>query len=204
MKHATSFVIVGLFLAPARSVVADVSTPGPVEKPESQPNIDQIGSAEVKKEQSPLNPSETSWFSAGVRFGIFPPVLTALEVSLRPVDHIAFSAYGIFFSHNGGQLLIASSVTAETGKRDQSGWYLSTSMIYASTNSDRISEVTVLVPITGGYLVKSGHFELQLGAGVQLVLVDHRDGPACTGWGCVSIAVPPVLPAVDLAFRYRF
>jgi hypothetical protein len=204
MKLARSFVIVGLFLTPARSVVADVSIPGPVEKPESQPNIDQMGSLEVTKENSPLSPSKTSWFSAGVRFGIFPPVLTALEVSLRPVDHIAFSAYGIFLSHDGGQLLIATSVTAESGKRDQSGWYLSTGVIHASTNSGHISETIVLVPITGGYLFKSGHFELQLGGGVELVLADHRNAPACTGWGCVNLATPPVLPAVDLAFRYRF
>jgi len=164
-----------------------------------------MGSAEVKKGLSALSPSETSWFSAGVRFGIFPPVLTALEVSLRPVDHIAVSAYGIFISRDGGQLLlIATSVTAESGKRDQNGWYLSTGVIHASMNSAGVSEVLVLMPITAGYLVKSAHFELQLGGGMQLVVVDHRDAPACTGWGCVHIAVPPVLPAVDLALRYRF
>lgn len=205
MKQVTSFVLVGLCLLPPRYVVADVSTPGTVATPESQPNIaPQIESAELKNEQSPPSSSESSRFSAGVRFGFFPPVLTALEIALRPGDYIAMSAYGIFLGGDGARVLIAASLTAELAGGGRSGWYLSTGFLHfnQSRNSRGFYETASFVPLTGGYLFRSGWFELQLGAGAQLVLAD--DTPPCTGWVCWRFNAPYPLPAVDLALRYRF
>jgi hypothetical protein len=202
LQQAAKFFSVGLAVLAARSVLADVSetvaTPG--SEPRSAP---QIASAANGQAEAQLR--EDLPFAAGVRFGLFPPVLTALEISLRPANHIAMSAYGIFLGGDGARLLIAASLTAEMGERGQSGWYLSTGFLHyhQSKNSTGFYETAVIVPLTAGYLFRTGRFEVQLGAGAQLVVVD--DMPPCTGLGCLKLFTPPFpLPALDLGLRYRF
>src|SRR5215470_9369032 len=42
------------------------------------------------------------WLGAGVRLGLFPPIFSALELTLRPVDHLSFSAFGMYLPAGGG------------------------------------------------------------------------------------------------------
>jgi hypothetical protein len=143
MKRTARLLFVGLVALAPRSVVADasntVSTPG--SEPDHAPN----GAAVVKGE-SEANREHVSLVSAGLRMGLFPPAFTALEISLRPVNHLAMSAYGMYLGGDGARLLVAASLTAEWAARGQSGWYVSTSLVHydESRNSNRFHETTVL------------------------------------------------------------
>src|ERR1700682_2280363 len=75
-------------------------------------------------------------FAAGVRFGIFPPVLSALELAIRPLSHLALNAYGIYLPNgvglgNGGRrLTFGGNLTLEMAKGRRSGGYASVGAVY--------------------------------------------------------------------------
>src|SRR5215471_9586885 len=201
MKHSARFLLLGLAALAPRSVVADVSqtAANAASEPDRAPDA-----AAVTKGESEAREERVSLVSAGLRVGLFPPILTAVEISFRPVNHLAMSAYGMYLGGDGARLLAAASVTAELAASGQSGWYLSTGFLHynQATNSKGFYETSVIVPVTAGYVFRSRWLELQLGAGAQVVALD--DTSPCTGFWCFKFNQPPVLPAVDLGVRYRF
>jgi hypothetical protein len=148
------------------------------------------------------------WFGAGIRLGLFPPVFSALELTVRPIDHLSFSAFGMYLPTSGGlgkgadRFTLGGALTFELADRRRSGWYVSASLIHyeASKDTSGFYETSTQVAATAGYLLRAGGLELQLGAGIQAV---SDEAPPCRDW-CFNIPVPPVLPAVDVAVRYVF
>jgi hypothetical protein len=200
MKRTARLLFVGLAALAPGSVVADASNTAATSA--SEPDQTPVPAA-VTKGESEVGEDRVSLVSAGLRAGLFLPIFTALEISFRPVNQLAMSAYGIYLGGDGARLLVAASVTAEWPANGQSGWYLSTGVLHYDQLRDSFGsyETTVLVPVTAGYVFRSRWLEVQLGAGAQVVALDAH--PPCTSW-CVSFSTPPVLPAVDLGLRYRF
>src|SRR5215813_11353650 len=194
MKHSARFLLLGLAALAPRSVVADASNTAAT--PASEPDRAPDAAAVTKGE--PEGGDRVSIVSAGLRAGIFPPIFTALEISFRPVNQLAMSAYGMYLGGDGARLLVAASLTAQLTASHQSGWYLSTGFLYynQATNSKGFYDTSVVVPVTAGYVFRSRWLELQLGAGAQVVALD--DTSPCTGFWCFKFNQPPVLPAVDL------
>ena len=156
-------------------------------------------------------PAAASWrdpssFSIGVRGGLIPPVLGALELLFRPAERLAVSLFGIHVpdsdGDDGSKTTIGAALTRELAKGRSHGAYASLSTYYYWDAPDAGGRgmKTATAALTAGYLWKFGWLDVQLGAGLQFLLFE--DKPPCE-WFC-GMEAPPVLPAIDLAIRYSF
>src|SRR5712692_3812076 len=124
--RTTRLLFIGAALWAPRFATADRQ--GDLIKPETEPVIAPEIASDASKDDRPAESLlGARWFSAGVRFGIFPPVLTALDLTIRPQNHFAFSAYGIYLPNgvglgNGGRrLMLAGNLTVEMAEARRSG-----------------------------------------------------------------------------------
>jgi hypothetical protein len=135
----------------------------------------------------------------GVRFGILPPVLTVAEVLARPVPHLALGLFGMAVerqSSGGGEVMV------ETASPGASTPYIELAYLYFSDTGQR-EERSQILYATAGYTWKRRHGEAQLGAGVLYFLSDELGSCPAGTFICFNHAIgPPVLPTLDLAFRF--
>lgn len=208
MKHTAQFLMVGVTLLPLRLAIGDSS--GGLAEQETESADSALASPEDQAKQSALNLLGDRRLAVGARFGLFPPMFSALEVTVRLLRHFALSAYGLYLPdgvgivNRGRQFTLAGNLVVEMAEGRRSGWYFSLGAVYyhAFKDAQGFYETILTLPMTGGYLFKSEGFELQLGAGAQFVAADEL--PPCTGWICLRFGPPPILPALDLALRYAF
>lgn len=135
----------------------------------------------------------------GVRFGVVPPVFAVAEVLARPVPHLALGLFGMAVdrrSSGGGEVMV------ETASPGASTPYVQLAYLYYSDTGQR-EERSQILYATAGYTWKSAHGEAQLGAGVLYFLSDELAPCAPGTFICFNHAIgPPVLPTLDLAFRF--
>src|SRR5215813_9399789 len=152
MKHSARFLLLGLAALAPRSVVADASNTAAT--PASEPDRAPDAAAVTKGE--PEGGDRVSIVSAGLRAGIFPPIFTALEISFRPVNQLAMSAYGMLLGCNGERKsrdTIHSDGLPSTGPlgspRPEGVLHYN-----QATNSKGFYETSVVVPVTAGYVFR--------------------------------------------------
>jgi hypothetical protein len=143
-------------------------------------------------------------FTLGVKAGLIPPLGVAPELLLHP-GNLMLGVFGITLpgGGNGSRYSIGGEFGYEFAQPGQSTPYVLGTVLHydESANSAGRYERTDVATITAGYEWKSSRVEIQLGGGALFVLNDEV--PACTGF-CFNWNVPPVLPTLDFALRYRF
>jgi hypothetical protein len=89
----------------------------------------------------------------------------------------------------------------ETAAPGASTPYLQLAYLYYSDQGQRPEQSQILYA-TAGYTWKSAHGEAQVGGGFLFFLWD-RIAPCPAGtFVCIGNVLPPVLPTLDLAFRF--
>jgi hypothetical protein len=164
------------------------------------------GSASVVSADDATNPHPVS---AGLKAGVFPPILGLLEVTYRPLPHLGVGVMGIYAPFDvtgkvGTRFAVGPELLYELEAGGASTWYLEGAWLYYhATGPGSFFETMQSVQLTGGYEWKWPSLEVQLGAGLQHILVDHT--PPCVGF-CLTLDPTqfPVLPQVEVAARYRF
>src|SRR5215831_8889618 len=102
MHRPASFVVIAVLMIPRLSA-ADPEAQAPITQGESSPEARQVIPARDTERARP--------FAAGVRFGLFPPILTAVEFTVRPINHLAFNVYGIYLPGAAGPAIGGKQLT---------------------------------------------------------------------------------------------
>lgn len=136
--------------------------------------------------------------AVGVRGGIVPPALFVVELLARPLPHLALGAFGMALSDKSS---LGGEVMVETEAPGASTPYLQLAYLHYSDKGPR-QERSDVAYATAGYIWKSARGEAQLGGGLLFILSEEL-APCDPGtFICIGRIGPPVLPTVDLAFRF--
>jgi hypothetical protein len=134
----------------------------------------------------------------GVRLGFVPPVLAVAEVLVRPVPHLALGIFGMALDHRSSA---GAEVMMETAAPGASTPYGQLAYLYYRDQGQR-PERSQLLYATGGYTWKTAHGEVQLGGGLLFFVSDELAPCPAGTFICIGNVLPPVLPTLDLAFRF--
>ncbi|WP_242344133.1 hypothetical protein [Anaeromyxobacter terrae] len=156
-----------------------------------------------------VNPDRSP--SIGVKCGVIPPILTAPELLVRIGSGLAFGLFGIYTTIDGeAQTLVAPEVLLELREGRRSTPYLEAAyLLYSETSKGGGADKMDYFALTAGYEWKWSSVELQLGGGIQFLTREEKapceSQPGEWFGGCgLDLETPSVLPAIDLALRYRF
>jgi hypothetical protein len=145
----------------------------------------------------------------GLKAGVIPPVLVVPEIVLH-APHLFVGAFGIFIgggSLDGARATYGGELGYEFNQPGKSTPYLSGAVFRYETWPDATGwyERIGLLALTAGYEWKLKHLDLQLGGGALIVVSHETAPPSCPGL-CFDLRGlwPPLMPAIDLAARFRF